>query len=88
MSAMRRGGPGRNERAGGERQQLALARGDGGAEEADPEREVLNDGTGGGNADAEQAANDDLEEREHDHRQHGQVATAFSTSTGSANLRI
>src|SRR5436190_2223451 len=48
-AARRAGG---NERAGGEREQLALARGDGGAKEADPEGQVLNDGTGGGDADA------------------------------------
>ena len=66
----------RDERAGGEREQLAVARGDGGAEEADPEREVLNDGAGSGDADAEQPAHGDLEERERDHRQHRQRGDA------------
>ena len=53
--------PLRDERAGGEREQLAVARGDRGAEEPDPEREVLNDGAGGGDADAEQPAGGNLE---------------------------
>src|SRR3989442_2474445 len=58
-----------NERAGGERQQLPFARGDRGAEEADPEREVLNDRAGPGNAAAEEPARDDLAERQNDHHQ-------------------
>ena len=53
MSAARRQPPGGNERAGGEREQLAVARGDRRAEEADPQREMLNDRTGAGNAEAE-----------------------------------
>ncbi len=68
----------RDQRAGGEGEQLPVARGDRGAEEPDPEREVLNDGAGSGDADAEQPAGGDLEEREHDHRQHGESGDPFS----------
>ena len=47
-AAPRAGG---NERAGGERQQLAVARRDRRAEKANPQREMLNDRTGAGDAD-------------------------------------
>ena len=56
--------------SGGERQEPAFARRDGGAEEADPQHQVLDDGTGTGNADADSAAQDDFEQR--DDRHHGQ----------------
>src|SRR5205823_12602584 len=60
----------RDERPGREREQLAVARGDRGAEEPDPERQMLNDWTGRGNAAPERAAEDDFAEREeHHHRQ-------------------
>ena len=72
MSAARRQPPCGNERAGGEREQLAVARGDRGAEETDPQREVLNDGTGRRESRAERAAPDDLEQRQDDHRQQRQ----------------
>ena len=55
-------------RAGRERQKFALARGDRGAKEADPECEVLNERTGAGDADAEQPAHGDFEQRQRDHR--------------------
>ena len=66
-----RGGPARppgHGRAGREREKLALARGDRRAEEADPQGEVLNERTGAGDADAEQPAHDDFEQRQRDHR--------------------
>ena len=54
--------------AGRQRQQLPFARGDRGAEKTDPERQVLNERTGAGDADAEHAAHDDFGERQDDHR--------------------
>ncbi len=66
-AAGRRARPGHG-RAGREREELALARGDRRAEEADPQGEVLNEGTGAGDAHAEQAAHDDFEQRQRDHR--------------------
>jgi hypothetical protein len=43
-------------------------RGDRGAEEADPERQVLHERTRPGKADTEGATNQDFEQRQHDHR--------------------
>ena len=47
---------------------IDIARGDGRAKKADPQREVLHERPGPGNADAEGAADDDFGKREHDHR--------------------
>jgi len=55
-------------RAGREREKFALARGDRRAEEADPQGEMLDEGTGAGDAHAEQPAHDDFEQRQRDHR--------------------
>jgi hypothetical protein len=57
----------RNERGGREGEQRPFARAYRGAEETDPEHQVLDDGTGGGNADADGAAERNLDERQHDH---------------------
>ena len=55
----------REELAGGERQELAFTRGDRGAEQADPERQVLGESARSGNAAAEELARKDLGERQH-----------------------
>ena len=52
------------ELARGEREQLAVARGDGRAEHADPERQVLRERRGAGNAGLEESPRGDLRERQ------------------------
>src|SRR5437773_565040 len=58
-----------NERTRGEREQFPVAGCDRRAEKADPEREVLNDRTGTGDAAAERLPHHDLAERQQDHHQ-------------------
>ena len=72
MPAIRRVEIVTDKRPGREREQLAVARGNGGTKKANPEREVLDDGTRGGHADAEYAPHGNFEKREGDHRQQGQ----------------
>ena len=65
----------RQELAGGEREELAFTRGDGRAEQPDPQREVLRERRGAGDARAEDAPDGDLGERQdHDpaERERGQ----------------
>ncbi len=57
----------RDERAGGEREQLVVARGNRRAKKRDPEDEMLNDGTGGGNADTEHAPRRNFQQGQHNH---------------------
>src|SRR5262249_21434801 len=59
----------RDQRSAGQREQLPFARRDRRAEKADPQREVLDDGTRAGDADAEHAADQNLDERQEHHRQ-------------------
>jgi hypothetical protein len=65
--------------AGGECQELALARGDGGAEQPDPQGQVLRKRCGSGNAGAEQPPDDDLGQRQqHDAAERERRQDVFS----------
>ena len=70
----------RHEAARGQRQQLAFAGRDRGAEKADPQHQVLHDGSGARDAEAGGAAQDNFEEREETIAASASAAMSSSTT--------
>ena len=57
----------RDERAGGEREELVVAGSNRPTKKRDPEDEMLHDGTGGGNTGTEHAPRHNFQQGQHDH---------------------
>ncbi len=87
ISVARLNGSFRNQRAARQGEQLPLARRDGGAEKADPQRQMLNDRPRGRNADAEELAEQDFEDGEERHRRQREAGgSVFKNSEPAHHL--